>query len=106
MLTQKTPPSVGDAQLNRVIQQIYRDLNEVIAKLPSGTTDLPKATDAADGTVRVTKQIGTQAEVKDAAGNVVSPMKYVDINVVSIKTPNGWINSAANIFTEQKKTDT
>lgn len=38
MLTPKTPPSVGDAPTDRVIRQIYNDINEIIEQLNKANT--------------------------------------------------------------------
>lgn len=101
-LVTKTPPQVGDAQLNRVIQQIYRDLNEIIATLSQTTSSLPNATEATDGSIRITQQTGV-IPVKDASG--VESKQSKTSYIVSIKTKDGWINSAQDVFTPQSKTD-
>lgn len=38
MLTRKTPPSVGDAATDKVIRQLYNDINEVIDALNQAST--------------------------------------------------------------------
>lgn len=82
MLTIKTPPSVGDANIDRVIRQIYNDINEIIASLPSTQTSLPRES-APEGTVRVTKQT-------------------TDNFVLSVRTKEGWIDTKTGVMTSQK----
>lgn len=82
MLTQKNPPSVGDANLDRVIRQIYNDINEIIANIPTTQTSLPRD-QAPEGSMKVTKET-------------------TDSFVLSVKTNEGWIDTKSGTFTFNK----
>lgn len=85
MLAQKTPPSVGDANLDRVIRQIYNDINEIIAMVATTQTSLPRET-APEGTVRVTKQ-------------------ETDDYILSVRTKEGWIDTKGGVMTSNKSNE-
>ena len=45
MLSKKRPPNSPDSDMNRIIQQIYTDLNEIINAVNQGDSNLEKLND-------------------------------------------------------------
>lgn len=84
MLTSKLAPDSGDANLNRILQRIYYDINEIIVALPSSNTSLIDQSQGRTGEVRVAMQ-----------GN--------DDFIISVKSTQGWVNSLSGVFTFQNK---
>lgn len=74
-ISQKRAPSIKDSVLNRVVQDIYSVLNEIINSVNQGkTTSEKKTTEGKSGDLRI---------IKDSAGDY-----YLEA-----KTDEGWIRS-------------
>ena len=73
-LSKKRPPNVPTAELSRVIQQIYTDINEIIDAVNEGHTRGEKLnTQGKSGDIRVSQE-GTDT-------------------FLEIKTDEGWVRS-------------
>ena len=74
-LIKKRAPSSGDAKLDRIIRQVYSDINELINSVNSSDTNREKLnTDGKSGDIRV---------VKNSNG----------IYAIEAKTEDGWITT-------------
>jgi hypothetical protein len=51
----KSTPRVADGDVQKALEQVYRDLNEIIALLNKGQTGTPKQSEGDTGAVRVVK---------------------------------------------------
>ena len=88
MLSKKRPPVSPDSNMNRIIQQIYTDLNEIINAVNQGDSKLEKLnTEGKSGDIRVSQE-GTDT-------------------FLEIKTDDGWVrsdNSATSGFVYKERT--
>lgn len=88
MLSKKRPPISPDSDMNRIIQQIYTDLNEIINAVNQGDSKLEKLnTEGKSGDIRVSQE-GTDT-------------------FLEIKTDDGWMRSDKNAtsgFSYKKRT--
>tara|TARA_R100001530_G_C4234273_1_gene133521 strand:+ start:225 stop:491 length:267 start_codon:yes stop_codon:yes gene_type:complete len=74
MLSKKRPPVAPNAELSRIVQQIYTDLNEIIDAVNEGHTRGEKLnTEGKSGDIRVAQE-GTDT-------------------FLEIKTDDGWVRS-------------
>lgn len=74
-ISKKRAPSLGDAKLDRIIQQVYADINELINSVNASDTNKEKLnTDGKSGDIRV---------VKNSNG----------IYAIEAKTEDGWITT-------------
>ena len=75
-ISKKRAPAVEDAQLSRVINGIYKDINELIDSINKGETVLkPRSDEGKPGDIRV---------IKEQSGSA-------SIYYLQIKSDDGWV---------------
>jgi|3_EtaG_2_1085321.scaffolds.fasta_scaffold15715_2 hypothetical protein len=91
-ISKKRAPAVEDAQLSRVINGIYKDINELIDSINKGETVLkPRSDEGKPGDIRINK--GSKAKV-----NADGTFKPLDsIYRLEIKGEDGWLQSIDSI---------